>query len=111
MLDYLVAKCKAKDRWYYNEFDKCVYIGCDDAAYSPSTNRDQGYEILEREKIDVMHIRCLDTTVRWEATADSGDTYLTGDTPLEAGLRVYVHKKLGEEVDVPDELIQFESQN
>jgi hypothetical protein len=74
-------------------------------GFTPSTNRDQGYEILEREKIDVMHIRCLDTTVRWEATADSGDTYLTGDTPLIAGLRVCVHSELGEEVDVPTELL------
>ena len=73
-------------------------------GFTPSTNRDQGYEILEREKIDLMHIRCLDTTVRWEATADSGDTYLTGDTPLIAAMRCYVASKLGEEVDVPDEL-------
>jgi hypothetical protein len=45
----------------------------------------------------------------WEATAytkDAQDIVQSGPTPLTAAMRCYVASKLGDEVEVPDELLQ-----
>ena len=78
-----------------------------DEEYSPSTNRDQGYEIFDRERIGFKYTGTAMGFVAWLNGELSTKYDHYGKDPLEAGLRVYVHKKLGEEVDVPDELIQL----
>ena len=74
-------------------------------GFTPSTNRDQGYEILEREGIT---LRC--GLHGWDAELPEFYVLVSGGSALEAAMRCYVASKLGEEVDVPTELIQFESQ-
>jgi hypothetical protein len=37
--------------------------------------------------------------------APMGDNYMEGETPVIAGLRCYVKSKLGDEVEIPDELL------
>jgi hypothetical protein len=66
-----------------------------------STNWEQGGPIIERERvsIDAMYDSSL-----WTASAIETKGY-SGDTPLEAAMRCYVASKLGEEVEIPDELI------
>lgn len=84
---------------------KSVYmrIGKD---YKPSTNWAQGGPIIEREKIA---IRPDEADRDWLAeipfTLLRDDEYWSGPTPLVAALRCYVASRLGDMVDVPDELI------
>jgi hypothetical protein len=69
--------------------------------YQPSTDWAQGGPIIEREKIDVF---C--SGVVWDAS--TGDRHpnvvCAGKTPLEAAMRCYVASKLGDEVEIPEEL-------
>jgi hypothetical protein len=71
--------------------------------YSPSTNWAQGGPIIEREKIR------LDTTWNcedgyWSARMDTVGGWWLGDTPLIAAMRCYVASKLGDNIDIPEEL-------
>lgn len=74
----------------------------DDDRCKPSTDWSQGGPIIEREKIGV-----------WPSESISGqwgarmlNTYIMyGPTPLIAAMRCFVASKLGDEVEVPDELV------
>jgi hypothetical protein len=69
-------------------------------AFQPSTDWAQGGPIIQRERIR------LDPRGLWCAAHDSCEwAYYDGPTPLIAAMRCYVASKLGEEVDVPDELL------
>ena len=102
-LDWAVAKCegfcKGDFAWYYDRRHTFKY----------STDWAQGGPIIEREKIGV-----------WWATHyvdDDGQEYGNhwyaetseglvgyGPTPLIAAMRCYVASKLGNEVEIPEEL-------
>ena len=100
-LDWAVAKCEGID---YMK-DDVRFRGAYARKYS--TDWSQGGAIIEREKIDVMW--CGD---RWCAyTADAECTtgevrqlVTEGATPLIAAMRGYVASKLGDEVELPEEL-------
>lgn len=84
------------DKFYLNE-------------YEPSTDWAQGGPIIEREKIGLLPRAPYLLGEEWEAfgrpTAKGAlYTYVVGSTPLIAAMRCYVASKLGEEVEVPDEL-------
>lgn len=89
--------------------DKHVTVG--DIAwgnYSPSTAWALGGPIIEREKITVSQGRDLIASI-WSPDGILGndDWYRyksKGPTPLIAAMRCYVASKLGDEVEVPDEL-------
>jgi len=88
-LDWAVAKCE----------DFPVRNGFDDNCPEYSTNWEQGGPIIEREKLEIAWFNSA-----WCcSTSHSGDLYY-GPTPLIAAMRCYVASKLGDEVDVPDEL-------
>ena len=67
----------------------------------------QGGPIIEREKVNVY---CYES-LWWEAECwfyDGEKTrryHAKGSTPLIAAMRCYVASRLGDEVDIPDELI------
>jgi len=67
-------------------------------AFQPSTNWAHGGPIIEREMID---LKCLPTKQGgfiWRtACAD-------GPTPLIAAMRCYVASKLGDDIEIPEEL-------
>jgi hypothetical protein len=67
-------------------------------SYGPSFIWSQGGPIIEREKI------CLSAwgLITWKAIAVEHSQF--GDTPLIAAMRCYVSSKLGDEIDVPEEL-------
>ena len=68
-------------------------------AYSPSTNWSQGGSIIERECIETRH----DGRKAWCAWhKDYGAIF--GTTLLIAAMRCYVASRLGDEVDIPEEL-------
>jgi len=73
----------------------------------PSTDWAQGGPIIEREHIalDYYHTPIHpDVQPRWEARHGSG-VFEYGPTPLIAAMRAYVASKLGDEVEVPEELV------
>lgn len=71
-----------------------------DWTYSPSRNWSQGGPIIEREGISW---HCGNKTT-WHAYAYGSGNNISGPTPLIAAMRCFVASKLGDEVDVPEEL-------
>jgi hypothetical protein len=109
-LDWAVAKCEGP-----NSVAACYYIDglpvyLDEAPipeWMPSTSWDQGGPIIERERICLTHPKydC------WTAIGQDGtdlDIPLyqeDGPTPLIAAMRCFVASRLGDEVDIPEELL------
>jgi len=83
------------------------YYGCEfDEVFAPSTDWAQGGQIIEREKIGFWAY-----TLDEEGNENPGwysETFEgfvnCGPTPLIAAMRCYVSSKLGEEVEIPEEL-------
>lgn len=76
---------------------------CEHERYTPSTDWSQSGPIIERELI------CLDLLdgFAWVAyTKFDGPGKGVGPTPLIAAMRCFVSSKLGDTVEVPDELMQ-----
>jgi hypothetical protein len=115
-LNWAVARCEGPNSvaaCYYVD-DLPVYL--DEAPtpeWKPSTDWSQGGPIIERERIDVTwHID------HWTATwwADNSgmakdqaqrfkhNRQHSGPTPLIAAMRCFVASKLGDEVEIPEEL-------
>ncbi len=82
--------------------------------WSPSTGWSQGGPIIERENISIRSEEwdkggwyafknfslCLEVPFTHCSAFDAG-----GNTALESAMRCYVASKLGEEVDIPEELL------
>ena len=68
-----------------------------------STDWAQGGPIIARERMD---IKCWDFhSMPWKASMNTAaEIQAFGPTPLIAAMRCYVASKLGDEVEVPDEL-------
>ena len=97
-LDWAVAQCEGFKRDYWDD-DRLCFTDDWGADFEPSCDWLQGGKIIERERI------CL---------IDQGGDYwqaiwgwkeMFGDTPLIAAMRCYVASKLGDEVEVPEELM------
>lgn len=102
-IDWMVAKCAGvKVRWSAPH-DQLLDISQPYAVWCPHRSWAQGGPIIERESIQV--------TPGWSAIVhkniflDGLECFMQGPTPLIAAMRCYVASKLGEEVDVPDNLI------
>jgi hypothetical protein len=88
---------------------KCVDDGLADFTaagwrFYPSTNWAQGGPIIEREKID---LTVVPASGDWMCTVLVGDDAFVievGPTPLIAAMRCYVASKLGDDVEVPDDI-------
>jgi len=97
-LDWAVAKCDGVING--DDLDIGFIL---ERGYTPSTDWAQGGAIIEREMID---LKCLPTKQGgfiWRtACAD-------GQTPLIAAMRCYVASKLGDDIEIPEELNQGES--
>jgi hypothetical protein len=93
-LDWAVAKCEGG-------VGENQLLG---AWYAPSTDWAQGGEIIEREKMAVM--TSVDDANEWVASIfePNWNFNLTGPTPLIAAMRCYVASKIGNEVEIPEEL-------
>ena len=92
VLDYLVAEC---EQFVEDEFE-------------PSENWGDGGPIIEREGIATWFERYEDEDAGlpcWFA-AKYGEREYPGPTLLIAGMRCYVASKLGDKVEVPDELME-----
>ena len=123
-LDWAVAKCEGLldprerfgkmlpavviDMKYWTDRNPIVRVNpCPDvyyrAEYDPSTNWEFGGPIIEREKLDLF---CSGNM--WDAsTGDRGNNDIqSGPTPLIAAMRCYVANKLGNDIEIPKELVK-----
>jgi len=115
VLDWMVAKAAGLNPFSFTEKDvgqqrslsKWVGINVSPAGhdvYCPSEDWSQGGPIIEREEIATRPTR-----FGWEAVTEQSDYYsvcrLFGPTALIAAMRCYVASKLGDEVDVPNEIV------
>ncbi len=91
-LDWAVQQCEGKRK----DID---FVWWTDDHYSPSTDWSQGGPIIEREKISLWTEGYV-----YEAKI-YGNHEQWGTTPLIAAMRCYVASKLGDTVDIPDNLI------
>ena len=124
-LDWAVAKCEGLD------FDiltspACVALADRDSwgkrrvldpleggdnLYSPSSNWAQGGMIIDRRGIQFMHNLPCSQGREWEArpafdARGAGGRWGYGPTHLIAAMRCYVASELGDETDVPEELLK-----
>ena len=89
-LDWAVTKCEGFDhKVTSNEW----------GLWGWATDWAQGGPIIERERLDVYGF----DGERWCANDNLRATQY-GDTPLIAAMRCYVASKLGDEVEIPEEL-------
>ena len=116
VLNWMVAECE-EHLWtkynyaVYNDFPRprrpSEYLQDHHFGpeFAPSTDWSQGGPIIERELIALSPY--LYTDDAWQATRATPDKHYCayGPTPLVAAMRCYVASKLGDEVEVPDELI------
>ena len=89
---------------YQPPYDEFTPVWLSQKQYS--TNWLLGGPIIEREGISIYPDESEDLPdVKW--SADSQDTFRWGGpTPLVAAMRCYVASKLGDEIEIPNELIQ-----
>lgn len=93
-------------------------IGNFHEPYTPSSNWEMGGPIIESEGINTFRYNKLDPSERdkWcghkavprpnmEGSTNMVALTLDGPTPLIAAMRCYVASKLGDVVDVPEELV------
>lgn len=110
-LDWAVAKCEVAEP--VGSFLDGVVPHPDYNNFHPSTDWAQGGAIIERELIDLFTEKHIHP-VSWVASVacyQNGHRLVGwrfhqyGPTPLIAAMRCFVTSRLGEEVEVPDELI------
>lgn len=98
-LDWAVAKCEGVNFELPESFQD--YHDCGRFNYSKSW--EQGGPIIEGERINLLNWTC-----DWDASMTSGpraSRRVNGDTPLIAAMRCYVASNLGDEVEIPEELL------
>lgn len=107
-LDWAVAKCegayisKEDDEPYWLE--GIAVAPCFIDKYHPSTDWSQGGPIIEQEGLSVW----VFDDVTWRAENPFSSIIQNvqeGPTPLIAAMRCYVASKLGDEVEIPAELL------
>ena len=108
-LNWAVAMCEG---WKYTtardntgQYPWLIKVGRDinPKQYRPSSNWMQGGKIIEREGISIL------STESGEWCATIGELYYEDDnprspTPLIAAMRCYVASKMGDEVEIPEEV-------
>jgi hypothetical protein len=106
-LDWAVAKCEERGGQAYLRDGKW-YDPLTEEYLCYSTDWSQGGPIIEREWLEVKPWpNESDEDTRWRAKSYDTlmPTWATGPTPLIAAMRCYVASKLGDKIEVPDELL------
>lgn len=75
-------------------------------SFNPSLNWADGGPIIERERITITPYYGSDLWCAGMNVPTGGDDYTeleeSGSTPLEAGMRCFVHSKFGDEVEMSE---------
>lgn len=108
-LDWAVAQCEGENSvasCYYDDNVPLYLDGAPHHVWEPSENWAQGGAIIERERIELQY---MDNFESWAASMvhEFGQESFAGygKNPLVAAMRCYVASKLGDEVEVPEELL------
>jgi len=106
-LDGLVARCLGvtvtyvRHNGWYETLDARFAEPNDPHVFSPSTDWGQGGPIIEHESMKVQPFMHRNL---WIAYIDKPYAHGDGPTPLIAAMRCYVASKLGDTVEIPEEL-------
>lgn len=109
-LDWAVAKCEGRDM-YFEDGDGPWFSDCE--RHPDNFNTDYGgWEIcgpiIEREKLILLPPMEKATLWRVGSAYDYDwmmENEQKGPTPLIAAMRCYIASKLGDEIEIPEELI------
>lgn len=106
-LDWAVAKAegpRSVAACYYDDDElPVVRDEADRQTWTPSTDWSQGGPIIEREKMQLTY----SDGAEWGAYIWTGESFAGwGPTPLIAAMRCFCCSKLGDEIDIPEELCQ-----
>ena len=106
-LNWAVAECEFVGTPPIKEVSGVLYTVEGD-YWNPSTVWAHGGPIIEREEISISR-EFAASKVEWAAWTpapirDDAEAFGYGPTPLIAAMRCYVASKLGDEVDIPEEL-------
>jgi len=99
-LDWAVAQCEGLKDF---DIENLCFYDDEGMPFEPSCVWAQGGPIIEREGIALY----LNGDDGW--TGEDGWKRATGPTPLIAAMRCYVAMKLGDEVEIPVELMEVQS--
>ena len=108
-LDWAVAKIDEPDAINYSRMrtfkrptiGSCNYPDPDSYwPYKPSESWAQGGPIIEKEQISI-----VSALNEWQACSINSSRFRYGPTPLVTAMRCLVASKLGDEVEIPDELM------
>jgi hypothetical protein len=104
-LDWAVAKCEGVGVWYDDLPQVLRKTQGNEGEYAPSDDWAQGGPIIEREGFCIQPFKG-----GWECFVahrlfEDDHHHSKGPTPLIAAMRCYVASKLGDDVDVPEELL------
>jgi hypothetical protein len=105
-LDWAVASLELTGHDEYTNV-LMVTVGDDNGwKYKPSTDWAQGGAILEREKLCITpETGCWSAFIQENLYEEDGsEHYATGATPLIAAMRCYVASKMGNEINLPEEV-------
>ena len=112
-LDWAVAKCKGwiKGDITHPKFCRLWRDQIRTPATYPSTDWAQGGPIIERERLQLItelggEMWVCSSPKAVEIGGYRKYCFASGPTPLIAAMRCYCSFKLGDEVDVPDELLK-----
>ena len=103
-LDWAVAKCGCAP---VGSFLDGIVAHQSYANYHPSADWSQGGPIIENEGISVEYCRAefKSEWIAYKLGLPDEDSPQGGPTPLIAAMRTYVASKLGDEVEIPGELL------
>lgn len=105
-VEFIEGGCKAEPRanyWLERWIDPERRYLCESA----STNWAQGGPIIEREEICIQRRpgRSDGWGAHYSKKSEGQHFYSVGPTPLIAAMRAFVASKLGDEVEIPSELL------
>ena len=105
-LDWAVAKCEGFEAAFTTNKEVMILREGVTDYFDPHRNWGWSGPIIERENISVGYQGHLGVPLDslWYATNRRGACGF-GQTPLVAALRCYVASKLGDEVEIPEELL------
>jgi len=111
-LDWTVAKCEGKNGVLHDDgITRCIVVAAPPGVYKgiwcPTVNWAQGGPIIEREAHNLFkHNGGTEWCCACNTPRDGYTAIITADgpTPLTAAMRCYVASRLGDEVEIPEEL-------
>jgi hypothetical protein len=108
-LDWAVANCEGElsqhgGQVHLVESKVRFYEDTLDIQYTPSTDWAQGGPIIAQERIGLKYTGAAMEFVAWVNGELSTVHDHYGPTPLVAAMRCYVASKMGDEIELPEEL-------